>query len=202
MPGQEESENDYHDLDNKPIDQYVIKQILKTDPVLETWRDTLKDLFIKSFSHAYRDVELDLPPGQSLYTYLEHAFNTTWPLIQSGKLQLWIVIGGTPETAFGFMFIQQKENICYIEQFAIHPDFQRMKIGTNLLKVVEERYHLIWLHTRYVNKGAISFYTRRGFTSSGNDDDSIYPPEFPSRSPDIYLRMKKRCQLTQTSDSN
>ena len=78
-----------------------------------------------------------------------------------------------------------------------------MKIGSNLLKEVEERYHLIWLHTRNVNKAAISFYTHHGFIRSDNDDANlVYPSEFPLRSSEIYVRMKKWCLSTQESGSN
>jgi ribosomal protein S18 acetylase RimI-like enzyme len=173
-------------------DHYVTKQVLSTGPSLEMWRDTLSDLFIRSFSLIYRDVQLNLPPEQTLSAYLEHAFNDTWSLLQSGKIQLWLEVArDTPELVAGFTCIQTKGNICYVEQFAVHPDFQRMNIGTKLLKAVEERYHLIWLHTRHVNEVAISFYTRNGFIRSDNDDtNSVYPPEFPSRSPENYLRMK------------
>ncbi|RIA80462.1 acyl-CoA N-acyltransferase [Glomus cerebriforme] len=178
---------------NNPNDNYVTKRILTTDPALEMWRPTLSDMFIQSFSLAYRDVQLNLPPEQTLSTYLEHSFNTAWSLVKSGKLQLFIEVArDSSELVAGFMCIQPKDSICYIEQFVVHPDFQRMKIGSNLLKAVKERYNLIWLHTRHINEVAISFYAQHGFIRSDDDDNgSVYPIEFPLRSPDTYLRMKK-----------
>jgi ribosomal protein S18 acetylase RimI-like enzyme len=174
-------------------DHITTKRVLATGPVLETQRATLSNLYMRSFSLAYRDLQLDLPQEQTLDSFLEHSFNATWSLIQSGKLQLWVEVSrGSSELVVGFMCIQTKDDICYIEQFVVHPDYQRIKIGSNLLKVVTERYHLIWLHTRHINEVAISFYTRHGFIrSDADDDDSVYPTEFPSRSSKTYLLMKK-----------
>ncbi|CAB4415793.1 unnamed protein product [Rhizophagus irregularis] len=172
---------------------YITKRVLATGPALEVQRATFSNLFTRSFSHAYRDLQLDLPQGQTLDSFLEHSFNDTWSLIQSGKLQLWVEVSrDSSELVVGFMCIQTKDDICYIEQFVVHPDFQRIKIGSNLLKVLEERYHLIWLHTRHINEVAILFYMRHGFIRSDADDDnSVYPIEFPSRSSKTYLLMKK-----------
>ncbi|GBB86704.1 hypothetical protein RclHR1_13090005 [Rhizophagus clarus] len=172
---------------------YIIKQVLITGPVLEAQRATFSNLYIRSFSFAYRGLQLDLPQEQTLDSFLEHSFNSTWSLIQSGKLQLWIEVSrDSPELVVGFMCIQTKDDICYIEQMAVHPDFHRNKIGSNLLQVVKERYRLIWLHTRHINEVAISFYTRHGFIrSDADDDDSVFPTEFPSRSSKTYMLMKR-----------
>ncbi|CAB5377340.1 unnamed protein product [Rhizophagus irregularis] len=176
---------------------YITKVLATaTGPVLEAQRATFSNLFTQSFSHAYRDLQLDLfdlPQEQTLSSYLEHSFNATWSLIQSGKLQLWVEVSrDSSELVVGFICVQTKDDICYIEQFVVHPDFQRIKIGSNLIKAVEERYRLIWLHTRHINEVAISFYTRNGFIRSDADDgDMAYPIEFPSRSSKTFMLMKK-----------
>ncbi|CAB4382080.1 acyl-CoA N-acyltransferase [Rhizophagus irregularis] len=192
MTAQDYSKKNYV-ADKTLNNDYITKRVLTTGPVLEVQRATFSNLYMRSFSLAYRDLQLDLPQEQTLGSFLEHSFNATWSLIQSGKLQLWVEVSrDSSELMVGFMCIQTKDDICYIEQFVVHPDFQRIKIGSSLLKVIEERYRLIWLHTRHINEVAISFYTRHGFIRSDvDDDDSVYPIEFPSRSSKTYLLMKK-----------
>jgi ribosomal protein S18 acetylase RimI-like enzyme len=181
---------------DKTLNNNYITKVLATGPVLEMQRATYSNLFTRSFSHVYRDMPLDLfdlPQEQTLSSYFEHSFNAIWSLIQSGKLQLWVEVSrDSSELVVGFMCVRTKDDVCYIERFVVHPDFQRIKIGSNLIKAVEERYRLIWLHVRHINEVAISFYTRNGFIRSDADDgDMMYPIEFPSLPSKTFLLMKK-----------
>jgi putative acetyltransferase len=84
----------------------------------------------------------------------------------------------------GFMAIKND----FIDQLYIHPDFQRLGIGTRFLDSarVSSPQHL-WLYTLQVNTGACAFYEKHGFVA---EKFGTSPP--PENEPDVEYHWRNR----------
>jgi ribosomal protein S18 acetylase RimI-like enzyme len=81
--------------------------------------------------------------------------------------QVWIAeVNGR---AVGFMILSpKKDGSLEVDWFDVHPDFQRMGIGTLLVEKaakVARAKNIMWLsiHTHVTNKGVIGFADKNGF---------------------------------------
>lgn len=97
------------------------------------------------------------------------------------KNRVWVVDVGDRPVAFIAM-----END-FIDQLYIHPDFQRRRIGLELLNFARQQSpeHL-WLYTLQVNVNARAFYEKNGFVA---EKFGFSPP--PENEPDVEYHWRK-----------
>jgi len=64
-----------------------------------------------------------------------------------------------------------KKDICHLLKIGVHPEFQKMGIGSVLLKDMflnmrKNKSKIVYLEVREGNKNAIKFYEKKGFFKS------------------------------------
>ncbi|WP_370273570.1 GNAT family N-acetyltransferase [Methanosarcina sp. MSH10X1] len=75
--------------------------------------------------------------------------------------------------AVGYMICSKKENNTHIHRIAICKEYQRMNIGNNLIRTLENRIgsgEKITLKVKKFNFVAIKFYKKNGFIIYGEED--------------------------------
>ncbi len=90
----------------------------------------LRRLFVLSFYEHYKTIEpqLNLPPENSLITWLEKAFDEEVDELLSRIYRCFLIFTPPPSVIAGFMLTAESKNDpngIYISQFAIDPKYKR-----------------------------------------------------------------------------
>jgi len=111
--------------------------------------------------------------------------------IKNKNRELWVAEENS--TAIGFMLLEfePKSHNIEIDWFDVHPDHQRIGVGTVLVKKAEERarnlgYKTISLHTAVSNRKMRSFGRKNEF-----NEESRLPEFWGESTEDAYLLVKK-----------
>lgn len=153
-----------------------LRQVMPTEDLQQE-----EKLFIDSFSQAYKDIPLSLLGITHLTDFLQAAFADERIDLKSGK-DFFIVDACVAGYLAGFIsFEQQADNVVYIRQLAVHPDFKGQGIGKVLVQICAEQFptaHKIVLATRRVNQEALAFYKALHFHETQQVPHGLNPERY------------------------
>jgi len=131
----------------------------------EAIRKELEDLFVDSFSKAYREIQVNLPKNKSRDEWLRDTFRE---LLE--KSLTWLLCYSKGDV-IAFLTVEKKfERSYYVNQLVVRPDYQRTSVGTrtvhkliaDLSKVANRQPIYLFGYVRSANLPAQHFYRSLG----------------------------------------
>lgn len=144
----------------------------------------LRDVFVQSFSVAYKDIPLTVLGINNLSEFLNAAFDDEEADIKQGNQRdHFIVVARYNGALIGFSSFNALDAHCYyIRQLSINPAFQGAGIGEQLVmsvKKYDSQTHMLKLITRRANMQARNFYVKKlGFTESVYMHEGYNPEKY------------------------
>lgn len=141
----------------------------------------LRDLFVRSFDHFYREIEakLKIRTGKTLAEWLRETYDEMQEEMLQRQCRCFMLCAAeaidkdNPNGVLGFMTVREEGNgSVYIAQCAIAPIIKRKGYGTRLLQHLREIYPsgtYYWGLCRRANEPAVQFYLRQGASCMDKD---------------------------------
>ena len=156
--------------------QQVILSISKDNLIKE------KELFIETFSEAYKNIPLNVLGVDSLDNFLNAAFEDEEIDFARKKANtLFITAKDKSGKVVGFASFDRNSDHIYSRQGAVHPSLSRSGLGKNLLfsvlNVFKDCYYLK-LVARRVNNVSKNFCSKLGFVESSYIHEGLSPEKY------------------------